>query len=143
MASAGGEIALAGEASYAASKHAVVGFTRAIRAETRGTGVRTTLVLPGFTDTNMCDGLEMTRGMRLLRPDEVGDAIVAAFRTGKEELYLPRELGAIAKIIAGTPPWIADRVKRAFGLDEIIFRADANARRGYLESVERSSEKPS
>jgi short-subunit dehydrogenase len=143
MASAGGEIALAGEASYAASKHAVVGFTRAIRAETRGTGVRTTLVLPGFTDTNMCDGLEMTRGMRLLRPDEVGDAIVAAFRTGREELYLPRELGAIAKIIAGTPPWIADRVKRAFGLDEIIFRADANARRGYLESVERSSEKPS
>jgi short-subunit dehydrogenase len=142
MASAGGEIALAGEATYAASKHAVVGFTRAIRAETRGTGVRTTIVLPGFTDTDMCNGLEMTRGMRLARPDEVGDAIVAALRTGKEELYVPRELGAIAKLVTGTPPWLADRVKRAFGLDEIIFRVDANARRGYLESVERSSEKP-
>jgi NAD(P)-dependent dehydrogenase (short-subunit alcohol dehydrogenase family) len=39
----------AGGATYAATKHAVVGFTRAIRAETRGTGVRTTIVMPGRT----------------------------------------------------------------------------------------------
>lgn len=139
MASAGGEIALAGEATYAASKHAVVGFTRSIRAETRGTGVRTTIALPGFTDTDMCTGLEMRRGMRLVSPDVVADAIVGALRTGKEELYVPRELGAIAKVIAGTPPWIADRVKRAFGLDEIILHADASARRGYLRSVKQPS----
>lgn len=139
MASAGGEIALAGEATYAASKHAVVGFTRSIRAETRGTGVRTTIALPGFTDTDMCTGLEMRRGMRLVSPDVVADAIVGALRTGKEELYVPRELGAIAKAIAGTPPWIADRVKRAFGLDQIILHADASARRGYLRSVKQPS----
>lgn len=139
MASAGGQIALAGEATYAASKHAVVGFTRAIRAETRGTGVRTTIALPGFTDTDMCMGLEMQRGMRLINADVVADAIVGALRTGKEELYVPRELGVIAKVIAGTPPWIADRVKRAFGLDEIILHADTSARRGYLRSIEQPS----
>ncbi|WAC91860.1 SDR family NAD(P)-dependent oxidoreductase [Mycobacterium sp. Aquia_213] len=139
MASAGGEVALAGEATYAASKHAVVGFTRAIRAETRGTGVRTTIVLPGFTDTDMCVGLEMRRGIRLISPDAVADAIVGALRTGKEELYVPRELRAIAKLVAGTPPWIADRVKRAFGLDEIVLRADPTARSGYLRSVEQPS----
>jgi short-subunit dehydrogenase len=136
IASAGGQVALAGEATYAATKHAVVGFTRAIRAETHGTGVRTTLVMPGFTRTDMCNGLEMPPGSRLVGPDVVADAIVKALRTGKEELYVPRELGPLANFITATPPWIADRVKRAFGFDDMLFRADASARRGYLRSVE-------
>ncbi|GBG40802.1 SDR family NAD(P)-dependent oxidoreductase [Mycobacterium montefiorense] len=139
MASAGGQVALAGEATYAATKHAVVGFTRAIRAETRGTGVRTTIVMPGFTRTEMSGGLETQRGMRFVSPDAVADAIVTALRTGREELYVPRELGTVARLVAGTPPWIADRIKRAFGLDDILFRAGADARRGYLRSVERLS----
>ena len=38
LASSAGQIAPASEATYAATKHAVVGFTRAIRAETRDRG---------------------------------------------------------------------------------------------------------
>jgi short-subunit dehydrogenase len=139
MASAGGQVPLAGEATYAATKHAVVGFTRAIRAETRGTGVRTTLVMPGFTRTEMSDGLELPPGSRFVSPEAVADATVAALRTGKEELYVPRELGVVAKFVTATPPWIADRIKRAFGFDEILFRANADARRAYLRSVTQPS----
>jgi short-subunit dehydrogenase len=142
VASAGGQIALAGQATYAATKHAVVGFTRAIRAETRGTGVRTTIVMPGFVRTEMSAGLATGPGMRSVSSEAVAAAIVEALRTGKAELYAPRELGLVSQIVAGTAPWIADRVKRAFGLDEMLFRVDENARRGYLESVEPSSEKP-
>ncbi|OBA61143.1 hypothetical protein A5647_12115 [Mycobacterium sp. 1100029.7] len=136
VASAGGQIALAGEATYAATKHAVVGFTRAIRAETRGTGVRTTIVMPGFTRTEMAAGVEPRRGMRVVSTAAVADAIVKALRTGKQELYIPRELGLLGSLVAGSPPWIGDRIKRAFGLDEILFRAEAALRHGHLRSVE-------
>lgn len=39
--------------AYCASKHGVVGFTRAIAAEFAGTGVTANVVCPGYTDTDM------------------------------------------------------------------------------------------
>ncbi|HVN68175.1 MAG TPA: SDR family NAD(P)-dependent oxidoreductase [Candidatus Binatia bacterium] len=40
-------------AAYCASKHGVVGFTRAIAAELEGTGVTINAVCPGYTETDM------------------------------------------------------------------------------------------
>jgi short-subunit dehydrogenase len=138
VASAAGQVALAGQATYAASKHAVVGFTRSVRAETRGSGVRTTIVMPGFTRTDMASGIQPTRGIRFVSPYVVADGIVAALRTGKEEVSIPRELGPLGRFVAGTPPWLSDRVKRIFDLDEVLLRADMNARRSYINRVESS-----
>jgi NAD(P)-dependent dehydrogenase (short-subunit alcohol dehydrogenase family) len=39
--------------AYCASKHAVVGFTRAIAAEFEGTGITANAVCPGYTETDM------------------------------------------------------------------------------------------
>ncbi|MBV8435714.1 MAG: SDR family oxidoreductase [Candidatus Eremiobacteraeota bacterium] len=39
--------------AYCASKHAVVGFTRAIAAEFEGTGITANCVCPGYTETDM------------------------------------------------------------------------------------------
>jgi NADP-dependent 3-hydroxy acid dehydrogenase YdfG len=58
LASSAGQIAPASGATYAASKHAVVSFTRAIRAETHGTGVRTTIVMPGPIRTDIISGFK-------------------------------------------------------------------------------------
>lgn len=41
---------------YAASKHAVVGFTRALAAEVAAKGVTVNAVCPGYVDTPMTDG---------------------------------------------------------------------------------------
>jgi NADP-dependent 3-hydroxy acid dehydrogenase YdfG len=138
VASAVGQVALGGQATYTASKHAVVGFTRAIRAETRGSGVRITLVMPGFTTTDMASGFEAPRGTRFINPGVVGDGIVAVLRSGKEEVYVPRELGPLCRFVAGTPPWLADRLKRVLDLDEVVARADMNARRSYIARALRS-----
>jgi NAD(P)-dependent dehydrogenase (short-subunit alcohol dehydrogenase family) len=39
--------------AYCASKHGVIGFTRAIAAEFAGTGVTANAICPGYTETNM------------------------------------------------------------------------------------------
>ena len=48
-----GEKAVRGAASYATSKHALIGLMRATCQDTAGKGVHTVCVCPGFTDTQM------------------------------------------------------------------------------------------
>ncbi len=136
LASSAGQIAPAGGATYAATKHAVVGFTRALRAELRGTGVRTTIVMPGLIRTDMIRGFVKPRGTRIVGPEAVAAAIVDALHTGREEVFVPRELEPIARLIAGTPPGIADRVKRALNIDAVMMKADMDARRKYAERID-------
>lgn len=140
LASSAGQIATAGGATYAATKHAVVGFTRAIRAETHGTGVRTTIVMPGLIRTDMISGFEKPRGTRIVGPEAVADAIVDAMRIGRQEVFVPRELGPIARLIAGSPPGVADRVKRVLKADAVMAHADMAARRAYQQRTTNDAE---
>lgn len=84
-------------AAYAASKHAVVGFTRAVAAEVEGTGVTVNALCPGYVETPMTDQtvanivaktgkshdealellLDEAGQHRLIPPLEVADAVVA------------------------------------------------------------------
>ncbi|MGZ4515246.1 MAG: SDR family oxidoreductase [Mycobacterium sp.] len=141
LASSAGQIAPAGGATYAATKHAVVGFTRAIRAELRGTGVRTTIVMPGLIRTDMISGFVKPRGTRIVGPEEVAAAIVDALRSGHEEVFVPRELGPIARLVAGTPPAIADRIKRALNIDAVMTQADMGVRSDYTQRMDAATKK--
>jgi 2-hydroxycyclohexanecarboxyl-CoA dehydrogenase len=80
--------------AYTASKHALVGFTRALATEVSGKGVTVNALCPGFTATDIVwngarnivaktgksfdDAVkalaEMNPGRRLIEPDEVADA---------------------------------------------------------------------
>jgi NAD(P)-dependent dehydrogenase (short-subunit alcohol dehydrogenase family) len=82
--------------AYTASKHAVVGFTRAVAAEVSGTGVTVNAICPGYVNTPLTQEtvarivertgrsyrdalatlLQQTRQYRLIPPTEVADAIV-------------------------------------------------------------------
>ena len=55
LASIAGRIGAPYISAYAASKHAVVGFTRAVGAEVAASGVTVNAVCPGYVDTPMTD----------------------------------------------------------------------------------------
>jgi NAD(P)-dependent dehydrogenase (short-subunit alcohol dehydrogenase family) len=131
LASSAGQAAVAGGATYAATKHAVVGLTRALRAETRGTGVLTTVVMPGVVQTEMIGGFAPARGTRVVDASDIGAAIVDALRTGRAEVFVPRELGLAARLIAGLPPRGSDFLKRLLRADTVMTDANMSARAEY------------
>ena len=73
-----------GNGAYAASKFGARALHEVLRAETRGSGVRATLVSPAATDTTLWDGVRTERRDALpardqmLRPDDVARAVLYA-----------------------------------------------------------------
>jgi hypothetical protein len=90
----------------------------------------------------MISGFEKPRGTRIVGPDAVGDAIVDALRTGRQEVFVPRELGVIARLVAGTPPVIADRIKVLLKADAVMTQGDLSAREAYRQRVDSEVQGP-
>lgn len=74
----------AGNAAYSASKFGARALHEVLRAETRGTGIRATLVSPGPVDTAIWNPHEGTLGrllparVEMLKPEDVASAVVFA-----------------------------------------------------------------
>jgi NAD(P)-dependent dehydrogenase (short-subunit alcohol dehydrogenase family) len=82
VASLSARTGFAGGSAYAASKHAVLGFGRALMLELRQEGIRVMTICPGSVDTGMLRDQPMlkTNPERILQPEDVADAIVHALR---------------------------------------------------------------
>lgn len=82
--SVAGRRALAGNGAYAASKFGLRGLHEVLVEELRGTGVRSTLIEPGATDTALWDALNpdtdaaLPSRSAMLRPEDVAEAIMWA-----------------------------------------------------------------
>lgn len=77
-------------ALYIASKHAVTGFTKALRAELKGTGMRVLAIYPGGMRTNLFDGyLPKRKVATFMDPAEVAKLVVAQLDS---EGILPEDL---------------------------------------------------
>ena len=109
IASIGGSIVFTPAASYSASKHAQLAFSRSLRAALRGSGVEVHTILPGFVTTPGFPHPTFfaTRFGRLfvVGPDHVAEKVISAIEKGKAEIvvpWFPYRFGSIAQAVLPT-----------------------------------------
>jgi len=119
-----GQAPLATRAGYAASKHALHGFFRSLRAEHAADGLGVLLVDPYFVETGIGDralgpdgqpaGADARTGVgaRALAPDDVAEAILRATLRRRRHLFVPRHSGLYVWLSRLAPGWFETRMAR-------------------------------
>jgi short-subunit dehydrogenase len=117
-------------AVYAASKHAVVGFSRSLRIELAEHGVEVTVVCPGFVEGGMFLkwGRAAPKMTGSVTPAQVSDAVVKAVRANKGEIIVTKGLGKIGDWTFAIAPELSASVMRRTGVaDYLSEQAKINA----------------
>ncbi len=106
--------------TYGASKAGLIGFTQSLRASYDGTGVRASVVCPGFVsgegmfaDRSSATGVQAPRGMGTSSPESVAEAVLRAIRTDAPEILVTpgpgRLLAAMSQLFPRLPGWVVRR----------------------------------
>ena len=132
VASMAGELYAAGLASYCASKHAVVAFTDSARLEYRNAGVKFSMVLPSFVNTELTAGTKGARGFRNAEPSEIADAIVGLVVRPKPRVRVTKVAGAMVVSQRFMPRALAEGLNRLLGGEHVFTDdVDVEQRRAY------------
>lgn len=143
VASTAGKAGLAGVVTYCATKHAVVGLTTSIRAELHDTPVAFSVVMPAIVRTELAHGVPDTRGIKVLQPEDVADAIVEAIQTQRFEVWCPRSVNTMYRASMLIPLRVADAMGRIVKTDRALLEAADNPdRRVYLDRISQPAELP-
>jgi NAD(P)-dependent dehydrogenase (short-subunit alcohol dehydrogenase family) len=134
VASLAGEIYGPGLASYCASKFAVVGFTDSARVEHRNTGVKFSMVMPSFVNTELTAGTNGIRGVKNAEPEDIAGAIVGLISRPRPRVRVTKLAGGIAAAQKFLPRGFAEWLTRVFGGDSVFLDdVDVEKRRAYEE----------
>jgi NAD(P)-dependent dehydrogenase (short-subunit alcohol dehydrogenase family) len=131
VASSAGKLAPPGIATYTATKHGVVGFTESVRWEQRGSGIDFSIVMPGVVRTEMIAGYKDVRGVQSIGPEDVAAAIVDALERPRLEVFVPRALGGLWKLLVILPRRPREALLEAMKVGQVTWEADRSARSGY------------
>ncbi len=135
IASMAGKAGLPGGATYCATKFAVVGLSEALRAELRGTGVEVSVVMPSIVNTELAAGLQQTRGVKTVNPEDVAAEIVDALKLPRFDVFVPRSNGRVVRGSALLPRRAGEALGRAMKADRVLAGANAQARIAYEEGA--------
>ncbi|QTI69358.1 SDR family oxidoreductase [Gordonia polyisoprenivorans] len=130
IASAASKLAPPGEATYAASKHGVLGYLTAVREELRGSGVLLTAVMPTVVDTQLAAGTA-TGSAAILQPADVAAAVVAAIEKPRFEVTLPSFVGPAVRAAGLLPQAIRDLLMRRMVPNQVDAVRNSTTRAEY------------
>jgi NAD(P)-dependent dehydrogenase (short-subunit alcohol dehydrogenase family) len=132
IASLAGETYVAGAATYCASKHAVIGYTDAARIEYRRAGVKFSIVMPTFVNTELIAGTSGARGIKNAESADVADAIVKLVAKPKPRVRVTKTAGAIIASQKFMPRSLAEGLNRILGGEHVFTDdVDVDKRRAY------------
>lgn len=132
IASLAGETYIAGAATYCASKWAVIGFTDAARVEYRRTGVKFSIVLPTFVNTELIAGTQGAKGIKNAEPADIADAIVKLVAQPKSRVRVTKLAGALIGSQKFIPRPLAEGINRLLGGEQVFSGGvDAEKRKAY------------
>ncbi|MFZ1175294.1 MAG: SDR family oxidoreductase [Mycobacterium sp.] len=132
IASLAGETYLAGAATYCASKHAVIGFTDAARIEYRQAGVKFSVVMPTFVNTELIAGTSGAKGIKNAEPADIADAIVKLVAHPRPRVRVTKMAGAIIASQKFMPRSVSESLNRVLGGEHVFTDdVDADKRKDY------------
>ncbi|OBI93259.1 short-chain dehydrogenase [Mycobacterium alsense] len=109
-----------GIATYCATKHAVLGYTDAVRMENRGSGVSFSVIMPTLTNTEMVAGIGHAKGFKNAEPEDVARAVVGVIAKPQPRVAIPRSLGATLWAQRLLPQAVAEALGRALGTGRVF-----------------------
>lgn len=133
VASAASKVAPPGEATYAATKHAVYGYSLGVRAELGATPIEISVVMPAAVDTELAKGTGAGR-LRLLAPEDVAQAVVKAIEKPRFEVFVPGHVAYMTRFVATLPQRPRDWITAKLVPDQLEL-TDRGARAAYEEEV--------
>ena len=133
IASMAGVAPIPGAATYAASKHAVVGLCESLWWELRGTGIELSYVLPSLVNTELAGGMKRTRATNVIEPEDVAKEIVGALQVPRLAVFVPRSMGPITKVTSALPRRLGNKIMTVSGSDHVVLDSMGSAERAAYE----------
>ncbi|WLP88775.1 SDR family oxidoreductase [Gordonia sp. NB41Y] len=134
VASAASRLAPPGEASYAASKHGVLGYLTAVREELRGSGVELSMIMPTVVDTELAKGTA-TGAAAMLTPADVATAVVKVIGKPRFEVNLPGYVGPLVRVSNVLPQRVRDLLMRLAVPNQVKAVRGSDTRTAYEAQV--------
>lgn len=117
IASVAGKVGAAYISAYSASKHAVIGFTRAVAVEVARTGVTVNAICPGYVATAMAEKAMATITGKTGRSAEEAEQMLAAM-SPQQRIFRPEE-------VAFQVSWLCDELAAGINGQSIVLDGGA------------------
>jgi short-subunit dehydrogenase len=131
IASTAGKGGFPGGGTYCGTKHYVVGLSEALRAELRDTNLEVSCVMPVVVNTELAAGLQETRGVKQVQPSDVADEIVTALKEARFDVFVPRSVAGITKVMNLLPRGGREALSHALKADQVLAQVDEGRRAAY------------
>lgn len=128
--SAAAKLSPPGEATYAATKHGVLGYLVGVREELRGSGIQLSAIMPGVVETELAVGTA-TGAAKLLQPADVARTVIRTIKRPRFEITIPAYIGPLTRIGGLLPQRVRDIVLRRMVPDQAAAVQGLSVRIGY------------